>query len=77
LLRNLSGWGEWSLGEQRASPSLLATDNVIEFDQGVSSVRHHTANLGLDGELSPQWSHELRLCPCARIARNTGILQCL
>ncbi|HRF53053.1 MAG TPA: TonB-dependent receptor [Aquimonas sp.] len=61
LLRNLSGWGEWSLGEQRASASLLATDNVIEFDQGVSSVRHHTANLGLDGELSPQWSHELRL----------------
>lgn len=61
LLRNLSGWGEWALGDQRASASLLATDNVIEFDQGISSVRHHAGSVGLDGEVSSQWSHELRL----------------
>ena len=61
LLRNLSGWGEWALGEQRASASLLATDNVIEFDQGVSSIQHHAASLALEGELGAQWSHDLRL----------------
>jgi vitamin B12 transporter len=57
--RNLGVRARHQLGGQRLSFSGLATEQDVEFDQGVTDVRQHAIALNIEGALSDGWTHRL------------------
>ena len=59
--RSLSVYGERSLGDQVMGFTGLASDDMVEFDQGVTEVDKHSLALDLAGTLGGRWEHRLLL----------------
>lgn len=59
--RNLGVRARHQFGSQRVSFSGLATEQDVEFDEGVTDVRQHAIALNVEGALGENWSHRLTL----------------
>ncbi|HET6603465.1 MAG TPA: TonB-dependent receptor [Xanthomonadaceae bacterium] len=61
LSRHLSLDAHRDLGTQTVTFNALGLDDAVEFDQGRSDVRQHSAAATLSGPLAPGWDHQLVL----------------